>query len=286
MSLEISLPFGKKDNAKNLVFSILTNEYPLKIIELTNFIKKRYGKTVTFQAVRKAILGLVDENVLIKKGNSFSINKEWVKESKDTLNRLYDKLNMIEVRPKNIDSIEGEVTVITFDSLNELMKYWQELIDGWYKKFKKGDYNLNCFQGTHSWEGLLHPDKEKTVMGQLKRKNIISYAIATGNTPLDRNIAKFYNSIGLKYVLRPSMSHFDRTYYVATYGDIIIQVHYPDKLANELELFFKKNKKLEDLNLKELSDIVNKQIKIKLTIIKNLDMAKQINQSILTQIDM
>ena len=45
MAIRITLPFGKDDNVKNLVFSILTKEYPLKIIELTNFIHKRYGRS-------------------------------------------------------------------------------------------------------------------------------------------------------------------------------------------------------------------------------------------------
>ena len=88
MSLEITIPFGKldgKDNVKNLVFSILTKEYPLKIIDLTNFIRKRYGKSVTFQAVRKALIQLVSDGVLIKEGTSFQINKNWVFESKKVL---------------------------------------------------------------------------------------------------------------------------------------------------------------------------------------------------------
>ena len=119
MSLEISLPFGKKNNVKNLVFTILVNEYPLKIIELTNFIKKRYGKSVTFQAVRKAILELVRDEVLIKKDNEFQINKNWVKDAKETIDKLYSELNEDKNNTKTLkkfDSIEGRVSVFTFNS--------------------------------------------------------------------------------------------------------------------------------------------------------------------------
>ena len=76
MTLQISLPLGDKQNVKNLVFTILTREYPLKLIQLTNFIRKRYGRAVTFQAVRKATLELVKEEVLIRLSNEFSINKD------------------------------------------------------------------------------------------------------------------------------------------------------------------------------------------------------------------
>jgi len=284
MALRITLPFGKSDNVKNLVFSILSKEYPLKIIELMNFIRKRYGKDVTFQAVRKAILQLVEDGVLVREGNEFLINKEWVLKSKKEIDQLYRDLSKGKIKPRGLESIKGEVSVFSFGSLNELMKFWEDIIDDWFDHFKKGDPNVNCYQGAHAWEGLLHADREKILMGRLRKKKIISYAFSTGNTPLDRYTWKFYKSLGLKVGLKSSLSSFDKTYYVATYGEIIVQAHYPDKLVQAMDDFFKHNKKIEDLNLKDLSDIVNKKIKIELTVIKNLSMARQINKSIISQV--
>lgn len=285
MVVSITLPFGKEDSIKNLVFTILTKEYPLKIIELTNFVRKRYGKSVTFQAVRKAALELVEEGILTRNKNEFSINKEWVQESKRVLDQLYEDLTKEKVTPKGMESIKGEVSVFTFNSLNEMMKFWQDIVDDWYKNFQKGDYNINCWQGAHVWEGLIHLDREKKVYGQLKKKGIKAYAVSTGYTPLDKNLWKFYNSIGLKTRLYPSSSSFDRSYYVGTYGDIIIQAHYPAKLVEKLDCFFKKNKSIANLNLNEISEIVNTKANIQLTVIKNLSMAKQINKSIISQIE-
>jgi len=285
MVINITLPFGKEDSIKNLVFTILTKEYPLKIIELTNFIRKRYGKSVTFQAVRKAVLELTEDGVVEKNKTEFSINKGWVKKSKSVLDELYETLTKEKISPKGVESIKGEVSVFTFDSLNEMVQFWEDIIDDWFKNFKKGDYNINCWQGAHVWEGLFHIDRERRIMGQLKKKGIISYAISTGSTPLDRNLWKFYKSIGLKIRLYPSSSSFDKSYYVGTYGDIIVQAHYPPKLVKLLDSFFKKNKSLNNLDLNELSEIVNLKTKIQLTVIKNLGMAKQINKSIISQIE-
>ena len=285
MALRITLPFGKEDNIKNLVFSILTKEHPLKIIDLTNFIRKRYGKSVTFQAVRKAILQLVDEGVLLNEDNKFSINKEWVISSKKQLDLLYEELTKEKINPKSIDSIKGEVSVFIFDSLNKMMKFWEEIIEDWFENFKEGDANINCYQGAHGWEGLLHPDRERSMMGRLKERGIKSYVLSIGNTPLDRYIWKFYKRIGLKIAFSPSLSSFDKTYYVATYGETIVQVHYPTEIVDDLEKFFKKNKTIEDLDLGELSEIVNRKQEIKLTVIKNLAMTKQINKSIISQVE-
>jgi hypothetical protein len=283
MALKTSLPFGKKNGVKDLVFTILSSEYPLRIIQLTNYIKKRYGRSVTFQAVRKAVLELVSESVLIKKDDAFSINKKWVSETKLLLDDLSKKLNRNPVSPKNIHSISEGVSVFTFSSLNKLMKFWQDLIEDWYVNFRKGDYNVNCYQAAHTWEGLLHLDREKELMGQLKKKRIRSYILSTGNTPLDRNIRTFYKEIGMKVTISSSSSSFDKSYYVGTYGDLIIQAQYPDELVKDLDLFFKRNKTIKNFNLKELSDLVGRKVEVKLTVIKNLEMAKQINQSIISQ---
>jgi hypothetical protein len=284
MAIDITLPFIKKGNIEDLVFTILTKEYPLRIIDLMNLIRKRYGKSVTFQAVRKAVLQLVEKDVLVVKDGRYLINNAWVLRSKEMVDSLYEELTKSKTAPKSIDSIKGEITVFNFNSLNELMKFWQRLIDDWFKKFKNGDYGINCYQSAHSWEGLLHPDIEKSIMNQLKKKKIKSYIITAGNTPLDKQISKFYAKLGIETHIVPSSSSFDKSYYVGTYGDLIVQTQYPPQIVKQLENFFRKNKSLQDLDLVELSNIVNKKIPFKLTVIKDLSMAKQINKSILSQI--
>ncbi|MBM3233580.1 hypothetical protein FJZ19_00630 [Candidatus Pacearchaeota archaeon] len=283
MSLEIVLPMGNKGDVKDLVFTILTKEYPLKLIQLTNFIRKRYGKSVTFQAVRKAVLQLVSENILLHTKHGFFINKEWVKETKQTIDRLYEDINQEKVKTSS-ESIEGKISVFTFNSLNKMMKFWQDIISKWYADFRKGSPRINCYQAAHVWEGLLHLDRERELMGKLKKKGIVSYILSTGNTVLDKNIQKFYKKIGIKMVVNPSSSSFDKSYYVGTYGELVVQTQYPNEIVKELDLFFKKNRNLTNLDLSELSEIVNKKREVKLTVIKNLAMAKQINNSILSEI--
>ncbi|MFH1770687.1 MAG: hypothetical protein ABH828_03960 [archaeon] len=284
MALNLTLPFGKEDNVKNLVFTILTKEYPLKIIELTNFIRKRYGKGVTFQAVRKAILELVEEGVLLKEGKEFLINKKWVIQSKKELDNLYETLNK-EKQTQSVDSISGDVSVFTFSNITKLMAFWQEIIDVWFKDFKKGDPNVNCYQAFHIWEVISHPEKEMQVMVKLKKKGIKSYAITTGTTMLDKSVFKSYKKIGINVGVSSSSSTFDKSYCVGTYGDMIIQTMYPKKFVKKIDDFFKKNKSLEYLDVTELINIVNEPVEVKLTVIKNLEMAKQINKSIISQIE-
>ena len=76
--LELSIPqLGEESkNVKDLVFTILSHEQPLSIIQLTNKIKKQYRVNITYQAVRKAVDMLVEKEALTKKGKVYSINKK------------------------------------------------------------------------------------------------------------------------------------------------------------------------------------------------------------------
>ena len=285
MSISISLPLGKKETAKNLVFTILTNDHPLKLIELTNLIRRRYGKSITFQAVRKAVLELIDEGVLNKKDNLFYINKEWIQEAKKTIDELYHIIYEEKEKPKKFDSIGDEISIFTFDSLGSMMKFWENLIDDWFKHHKNRDYNVNCYQSAHLWESLLYPEMEQKIMSQLQHKGILSYVLSTGNTPLDKATMRFYRKLGVKVNISPSLASFDKEYLVGTYGELVVQSRYPKELVTSLDKFFKRTKNLQNLDIKELSDIINRKIEIKLSVTKNINMAKQINQSILSQIE-
>ncbi len=285
MTLQTVLPWGKKKGVKDTVFSILTKEYPLRLIELTNYIRKRYGRSITFQAVRKAVIELIEENILIAEGTSYKINKEWVKETKVAIDRLYQDICEEKSSKPSVESIQGEITVFTVHSLNEMMRFWQDLIHDWFKQYKETAPHLNVYQAAHSWEALIHLEKEREVMSKLKEKGIKSYALYTSNTPLDKSIKRFYESIGLKVVLKPSVKHFDKGYYVGTYSDMTIQARCPPELAKRLDDFFKKNNGIENFDLQELSEITSKKEMIKITVIKNAEMAKQINKSILSEME-
>jgi hypothetical protein len=272
--------FGTKDSARNLIFTILTKEYPLKTIELMNLIRKRYGRSITFQATRQAALQLVEDGILERVEERFQIRKEWVVESKQFLNDLYDELQNPKTQPSAASEASDDVNVYTFESVNALLLFWEDLITEWGRKRKSGDRSINCYQTFHIWEVLLHPDLERRTMSGLHKRGVTSYAVCMGNTPLDRVVCRFYNKIGIKTVMSPSQASFDKGYTVATYGELIVQVQYPQRFIKELDAFFKSNTTMEDLELQRLSQIVNRKTPVKLTVIRNPSMAQQINASI------
>ena len=278
MELSSILPFSNKENIRSLALTILIEESPLKIFEIVNLIRKRYGKKVSFQAVSKELVFLVKKEIIIKKDRDFLINPGWARKLKENSDNIYEKIILKKKIKK--DNLE-EITIVNFDSLKEMMDHYYKLIDKWFDNFKKGDYNINCFQGMHLWEVLLNLSQEEKTMGQLKKKGIRPYLL-TGSTKLDKEIIKLYKKIGAKAKSMDSKSIFDKSNTFGTYGDLIVQVKYPEHTIKKIDSFFKKNTSLDSYKLSELLEIVKEKNKVKMTIIKNKEMAKQINKSIIS----
>jgi acyl carrier protein len=278
MDLESLFPFESKKSIRGLILSILVNESPLKVFEIASFIRKRYGRDISFQAVSKEVLYLIREGVLVKKDRDISINKEWVRKVKNNFDEINDKIVL--GKKINKKDLSKEISNIEFHSLKDAMDYWYKIIDAWFANFKKGDYNLNCYQTSHIWEALLHLDQEVKIMSKLKAKGIRSYAIM-GDTKLDEGIFNLYSRLKIKAKMLKAKSDFDKSYVVATYGDIIIQLKLPDVVVVKIDSFFRKNDSIDSYDLSELLSIVKSQQKISMTVIKNLEMAKQMNKSIM-----
>lgn len=281
LTRSIPLPYFEASSVRGIIFEILRNEYPLKLIDLANILRRRYGKTISYQAVRKAVHSLIEEGVAEREGHTYRLSKSWAHDCKKMMDALVLDLSGKPKRDKK--EIDENIRVYTFESINEMMHFWQDLIHDWYMHFKEGDMNINCYQGAHIWEGILHLDKEAQVMGQLKKKGIISYAVCTGSTPLDMKSIKLYEDLGLKIHTVPSHTSFDRSHYIGTYGDLIVEATYPKEVVAALDEFYHENTSMDKLDLKQLRDIVNMNAPLKLTVIKNKKMAEHVNASIMEQ---
>lgn len=283
MVLHIEPLFGKKESVKNLIFSILVEKHPLKLIQIKNKIINNYGKSVTFQAVRQAANELEANKILRKKDSLYEINPSWVFEAKKTLKVIEESI--ISGKVIKNDTIKGVLNSFSFNTINDMQIFWQKLIDNWFENFQESDeMNINCWQGVHLWEALIHLDTEKKVMQKLKDKGIRSYILLTGNTTPDKYTKKFYESIGIKSSI-DSSTNTEENYYIGTYGDLIVQVYYPEKLHDKIKDLFKQAKKVDELNVTKLHDIITEKTHIEMTVIKNPSMARQINNDIISRIE-
>src|SRR3989338_5161416 len=149
MTLTITLPLLEKPtSAKDMAFSVLMHEFPLSLMKILNAVNKQYTKSFSFQAIRKAVLQLVDEGVLIKEGKNFSVNKEWIlKVIKfgDILQKQYFTTNH---RGSKVQ-VGGNTTIYTLPTLVDLDYMWNGIIRQALNDQKTE--KVITFKATHFW---------------------------------------------------------------------------------------------------------------------------------------
>lgn len=80
MVFELTLPelgFDGKDT-KDLVITLLLEEYPLNVRQIWRRMRKKFGKDISYQAVYKAVMSLCETGVLSKNKSYYKINIDWV----------------------------------------------------------------------------------------------------------------------------------------------------------------------------------------------------------------
>ena len=195
MTLEIVLPEAnvKDRTVKDLVFSILVDDEAKTLTQLHRGIKRKYGRSVSFQAVIKAVKSLISHEVLVKETRFYSISKDWVFETRNFFDKLYSEHFKVK-RPMKKIELGKEIIVYTVANLLELDKLWNDLLTNWAKKEEEDKRNV--WKGRHCW-WLIPRLQEEDILHDLFEKNKIkTYNLLIENTLLDKIAVKYYRKKG------------------------------------------------------------------------------------------
>lgn len=286
MPVSFTLPLfeEKPTSVKDMVFTVLTTEFPLSLIELLNIIKKRYHVSISFQAVRKAVLQLVEAKVLVKKGKKFSINREWIL-GLTKFGNILQKQYFAKPEAEGTTKIEvgPNVAVYTIPRLVDMDTIWRNIMQDNFASLKPCIPKVITFQAVHFWWVLVNLAQETELMKGLNKQGIKSYFVCYGNTPLDKWTAKYYNDLGISCKILSRPKDFINGHNIGVYGDLIIQATHPENTARKIEEFFKRYERIEDARLSELMEIVTEQINIKMTVIRDPMLTKTIRENVLSK---
>ena len=79
MVFELTLPgWGNRKDTKDLIITLLLEEYPLNIRQIWRRMRKKFGKDISYQAVYKAVISLYETGVLNKNSGCYEISIDWV----------------------------------------------------------------------------------------------------------------------------------------------------------------------------------------------------------------
>jgi hypothetical protein len=278
--IELSIPQKGEEtrNVKDLVFTILTEEHPLSIIEITNKIQKIYNISTTYQGVRKAVDKLHEQNVLIKKGKKYELNKSWVLQLRSFFDKIltnYDKGSIYNFKR---DLAKENYAVYTFYSLWELDKFWADILMYLVNNLEKDEPKFSMNYGHYTWWMLINLASEINYIDFYKKKKVDTYFLWLRDLPLNMWSAKIYKAQGHKCIVK-EIPEIDETIAVNTVGDTIIQVKYSKDIVKKVKSFFEKYSSVQDMSMKEITEIAHSKCEIKFIVFKNKPMAENLNKT-------
>ncbi len=262
MTLEFVLPEINTQNKKirELIISILADNWPLTIKKMHNKIKKEYSLSVSYQAIHKAINELKEKGIVEKTKKEYKLSIEWIKKLKEFSERL-------ERNYKKGMSYEN-FNNITFDTIWELYLFF---IDAIRKNIFKINDRTICFIGHSVWNPQIGSEREQNAYYEIIKKYNIFMAIGKDNA-LNRIWKSFWEDFGVKVSLGKIPFHPDVDTFII--GDFIIQIFYPGEAVKRESELMNKVKKISDIKPQNINKVYFTNYgKIHLNIIENKELA-------------
>lgn len=282
MTLSITIPLLEKPTSvKDMVFSVLVQDFPLSLIKILNAVNKQYNTSFTFQAVRKGVLQLVDAGVLVKSGKNFSVNKEWILKLimfGNTLQKQYFSANH---RGSKVQVV-GNTSFYTLPTLVDLDYVWNGLIRQALNEQKAE--RIITFKAVHFWFLIATLAQETELMKEMIKKGVKLYYICYGDTTLDKWTVEMYNKIGVHARLMPEPKNFTRGLNIGTYGNFLIQAQHPPELTKKINTFFQRCKNPQDASLTDITELVTEKTDITLQVLSNPLVAETVRKDIILQV--
>ena len=276
MALQTTIPLlGGKADAKDLVITILSSQWPLNARELFFVARNKFGSKLSYQAIHKALLQLHEEDVVNKAGKNYSLSQEWLGQvtqfAKET-NVAYEKNSSREVGGET-----NEATLVFYNPIKALYK----LLDLMHKEFlkQKPEYAVSITR--RAWP-VICCEKKHFKKLELIVKSCKDYKIVQEKSRIDNFLMGFFKQLGAHYKLGVRGCAKDCDYLV--FNDFVVKIFFPKTYSEKLDSFYKKNKEINEKNTQELYDIAynsNGETIAKVT--KNKQLADEIIKRVLKE---
>lgn len=263
--------FGKEQSTRNLIISILSNEWPLTAKQIHSRLSRKHGKNTSYQAAHKLIKELESGKILSRVKDGYKLSEDWIEEQSEFFNEM-------KVKYAGKESAFFGSKNLVFNSLLELDKFLLDFFVKFAGKPAGKKKPVLCLWWNHLWLPLFLSKKE---YAQIKLLGEISkpYSLSKGNAFLDKYCAEFWTKNKLKSKTGVEGGFAD----LLVFNDVIIEVFYPPEILKKLDNFYNKTKSISDLVVDELfEEIFEKKVKIPVTINKNSVLAEQLRKRFLS----
>ncbi len=263
------LPERKNPSTKELIIEVISTNFDATAKTIYN--KIRHSKKLTYHAVFKLLNQMVSEGILIKEKMIYSLDPEWIKNTKE----YFQKLELSYLNKQESLLINKDSRKFVLPSLHEgfimLMRAMERGVFG----------DSKIVVGHFSHLLLILLSEEETNLLKRSGKQRKFYYLVKNNSNIDKMIAH-YNKHTFNYKTKLGVPCAE-PFYLYVLGDTIIQINLPVKMRDAMDrvyneptstsLFPKpKNKQITTF----LNEVARKKTKIHVHVIKNPEAARDI----------
>jgi DNA-binding Lrp family transcriptional regulator len=268
---------NERPSVKNNIVAILADEFPLSINEIRSRLRISFKHSVSYQAVHKELVKLLEEGVVHKEDAGYLLNISWIIDKSNLYRRM--EINYTRERRYSLGLMrkiqhDGDTVHLEFSTLTDIDNYFISVMEFFNTLVGKDDPII--MQYRHNTWPVLHAQREQEIL-QKQPENTKFYCLCGSYTPLDKWACDYERSIGMHVMHKESATNFS----VHVYGDVIIQFNTDPAIVLDIDSFYKSSAPMT-YNPKRLIDIQNKKARHTVMMYKNSMLADQIRREVMS----
>jgi len=255
-----------------LIIEVLSNEDRCSLTQLHRQLFERFRYRISYQGVRKVVLGLVREGILKEDVAGFRISRQWLLQARSALDRLLTKTSSTR-GTRQLVSLDG-FDIYRADSLFSADTLWGDLLIELCGKHQRADRYLLSVNPFAFWMPL-NLGRENEIFADLINQGWKVTFVFTKKSKLNDWARKLYKTIGVKAINKVAPMIPENTYYNVV-GDSIIEVTLDHKLATLVKNI--SHKTGNQMNPDDLSQLAKTRGEVQLKMFENQILADSLRQ--------
>lgn len=235
---------------------------PKELVESISLIRANGTKQGVYRVLRK----LKKEEKIVIHGRLVSLNLQWIKKMSEFYSLAEHYYSFRAGADSFLNLSDREKIIYFFKNLrlldafaSHVLHMLNEIVDS-----KESTFVYN----PHEWFFYAREEAEKMLVDaftESKRQVLIT---STHSDPLDQGLKQYYNNDLLQYNISSKTIGKDN-YYFLILGGYLIEVFIDEKMAREIDLFYKDTKMFDEEASKRLHELITRPSHNKLVISRN-----------------
>jgi len=268
---------------EQLMLELGQSQKALNVQELHTRIEK-IRRGISYHAVHKAAKNLLKAGVVERQDKGYVLSKMWLEKASTYLESI--RHNYLYDRPIKLPGMkefkeEDDTRIFVFENLEEADTYRKQL--QWEYLVSKGAKQPFCAMSCHLRSPLFASERALNIMNMATKARSKAFMIVAGNTPIDEWCADYYRN---QFVHVQAGVQCAQACDTMVLGDTVVQLYLPFELKQYIESVYLSSQNVSDINIPEFYKRVYREMHdIKLVLIKNPEIAQQLQQQIMKNFD-